>query len=90
MDNKLMQIARLFAENEQAKALLQDAKSKEEAIAILAQFGVIVTPEEFAQIGQEVLSDELSEDVLELVAGGSWSGFWNGVKDFFRGFLDAW
>ena len=90
MESKLAQIAQLFAENEQAEALLKSAKTKEEAVAILAQFGVDVTVEEFTQIGKEVLSDELSEDVLELVAGGSWSGFWNGVKDFFKGFADAW
>ena len=89
MDSKLAQIARLFGENEQAEALLKSAKTKEEAVKLLGQFGVNVTVEEFVQIGKEVLSDELSEDVLELVAGGSWSGFWNGVKDFFRGFLDA-
>ena len=89
MDNKLVQIARLFAENEQAEALLKGAKTKEEAIAIFAQFGVNMTLEEFIQIGHEVLNDELSEDVLELVAGGSWASFWGGVKDFFHGFLDA-
>ena len=88
MDNKLVQIARLF-ENEEAEKLLKSAKTKEEAVAILAQFGVNVTVEEFVQIGKEVISDELSEDVLELVAGGSWRGFWNGVKDFFWGLYES-
>lgn len=89
MESKLVQIARLFGENKDAEALLKDAKTKEEAVKLLAQFGVNITVEEFVQIGKEVLSDELSEDVLELVAGGSWAGFWGGVKDFFWGVLDA-
>lgn len=89
MDNKLIQVARVFAENEQAEALLKSAKTKEEAVAILAQFGVNVTVDEFVQIGTEVISDELSEDVLELVAGGSWKGFWQGFVDFWHGLLDS-
>lgn len=85
MADKLTQVARLFAENEQAEALLKDAKTKEDALSILSRFGINITPEELTRIGQEVLSDELSEDMLELVAGGgvNWSRVWRNVRDFF-------
>ena len=86
---KLEQIVRLFAENASAEETLKAAKSKEEAIALLAQFGIEVTEEEFNSIGKQVLSDELPEEMLEFVAGGSWKGFMKGVRDFFKGFLEA-
>ena len=54
MDSKLAQIARLFGENEQAEALLKSAKTKEEAVKLLGQFGVNVTVEEFVQIAKRL------------------------------------
>lgn len=89
MVDKISAIVKLFSENEQAEAALKAAKTKEEAVAILGQYGIEVTVEEFVQIGKEITSDELSEELLMLVSGGSWKGFWHGVKDFFQGFLDA-
>ena len=90
MDSKLMEIMKLFSENEQAESLLKQAKTKEEAVALLNELGVSITVEEFVQIGKEIMSDELSEDMLTLVAGGGfWGSVWKGVKDFFHGFLDA-
>lgn len=86
---KLEQIVRLFAENEDAEKVLKEAKTKEEAISLLGQFGIDVTVDEFDEIGRQILSEELPEELLEFVAGGSWKGFWKGVGDFFRGFLDA-
>ena len=89
MENKINQIVQLFAENDQAEAALSQAKTVDEAVALLVQYGVDITVEEFVKIGKEITSDELSEEMLMLVAGGSWKGFWKGVKDFFQGFLDA-
>lgn len=89
MNNKITQIMQLFAENDQAETILKEAKTKEEAVELLKQLGVDITVDEFVQIGKEITSDELSEDMLSLVSGGSWRGFWKGVRDFFQGFMDA-
>ena len=91
MNNKLEQIVQLFADNENAEAQLKQAKTVEDAVAILAQYGIDLTVDEFKEIGREVTNDELSEDMLEFVSGGKgfWSKAWRGVKDFFHGFLDA-
>lgn len=89
MQEKITQIVQLFAENEKAEAELKKAKTVDDAVALLAQYGVEMTVEEFIKIGKEITSDELSEEMLMLVAGGSWKGFWRGVRDFFQGFLDA-
>ena len=90
MFDKVSQFVQLFAENEDAAKALNSAKTKEEAVSILGQYGVDITVEEFVRIGKEITSDELSEDMLMLVSGGGWWGsFWGGVKDFFQGFLDA-
>ena len=90
MVEKISQIMRLFEENEQAKEALKSAATKEDAVVILAQYGVEITVEEFTQIGKEITSDELSEEMLMLVSGGGvLKNAWNAVKDFFHGFLDA-
>lgn len=89
MVEKISQIGRLFSENERAAEALRNTKTKEEAVAILGQYGIDITVEEFIEIAKEINSDELSEEMLMLVSGGSWSGFWRGVRDFFQGFLDA-
>lgn len=89
MNDKLSQIIRLFSENEEAETTLRNAKTVTEAVSLLNELGVEITEEEFIQIGKEITSDELSEEMLLLVAGGGWKGFWKGVKDFFQGFLDA-
>jgi len=86
---KLDQIVQLFAENPEAQEALNGAKTKEEAVAMLCQYGVDITVEEFVEIGKKITSDELTEDMLEYVAGGSWASFWRGVRDFFKGFADA-
>jgi len=89
MESKLMQIVQVFSDNENAEETLRGAKTPEEAVALLGQFGVDISVDEFIQIAKEVSGEELSEDMLTLVAGGSWKGFWKGVKDFFKGFADA-
>lgn len=89
MDEKISQIVRLFSENENATEALKNTKTKEEAVAVLGQFGVEITVGEFIEIAKEINNDEISEEMLMLVSGGSWSGFWRGVRDFFQGFLDA-
>lgn len=91
MVEKISSIVQLFAENEQAEAALKEAKSVAEAVALLAQYGIEMTEEEFVATGKEITSDELSEEMLMLVAGGGkgWNKFWGGVRDFFQGFLDA-
>jgi len=89
MKDKLEQIGKLFAENENAEATLKSAKTVEEAVALLKELGVDITVEEFKELGKEITSDELSEDMLAMVSGGSWKGFWRGVRDFFQGFLDS-
>lgn len=90
MFEKVNQIARLFEENKEAEAALKNAKTVDEAVAILGQYGINVTAEEFVQIGKELTSDELSEEMLALVSGGGWGRkVWGAVKDFFHGFLDA-
>lgn len=91
MMNKITAIVNLFAENEQAEAALKNAKSMEEAVALLAQYGIEMTEEEFLEAAREMSADELSEDMLLMVAGGAsgWQKFWRGVRDFFQGFLDA-
>ena len=89
MFEKISQIGKLFSENEAAMEALKNAETKEEAGDILGRYGIEITVEEFIEIAKEINSDELSEEMLMLVSGGSWSGFWKGVKDFFQGFLDA-
>lgn len=46
------------------------AKSDEEVIQIFADAGIAVTPEQMAAFAKEA-SDELSEESLDLVGGGS-------------------
>lgn len=90
MFEKVNQIAQLFEENKEAEAALKNAATKEDAVSILNQYGVVITLDEFIQIGKEITNDELSEEMLSLVTGGGWlSKAWNAVKDFFHGFLDA-
>ena len=90
MFEKTSQIARLFEENKEAAEALKNANTKEEAVALLCRYGVDITVEEFVQIGREVTSDELSEEMLMLVSGGGWLGkAWNTVTAIFHGFLDA-
>ena len=91
MNNKFEMIMKLFSENEKAGEILKEAKSVEEAVDLLAQMGVEITVEEFKEMGKQLESDELSEDMLEFVAGGKGAGkkVWKAVKDFFHGFFDA-
>ena len=89
MKERIAKIGQLFLDNEQAKEALKEAKTPEEAVEVFKQYGIEMTKEEFIEIGKGITSDELSEEMLVLVAGGSWKGFWRGVKDFFQGFLDA-
>ena len=93
MYEKLNKILQLFADHQEAEEMLKTAKTQEEAVNILGRFGVEITVEEFVQLAKEVTSDELSEEMLLMVAGGGfkegWNKFWGGVRDFFQGFLDA-
>ena len=89
MTEKISKIVQLFAENPEAEKALKAATTIEDAVALLCQYGVETTVEEFKQMGREITSDELSEELLMMVSGGSWKGFWIGVRDFFQGFLDA-
>lgn len=89
MIEKIKQIAELFDNNKEAETTLKSASTKEEAVDILNRYGIEITVEEFVQIGKEITSDELSEEMLNLVSGGGWRDVWNGIVDFFHGFLDA-
>jgi len=89
MVDKIEQIGRLLEENDEVASLLKASKSIDDAVEILKKQGIEVTKEEFIQMGKMITSEELSEDMLEMVSGGSWKGFWKGVKSFFQGFLDA-
>lgn len=89
MIDNVQKIAQLLETNAEAEAALKKAATVDEAVATLCHYGVDITAEEFVQIGREVTSGELSEDMLMMVSGGSWKGFWSGLRDFFQGFLDA-
>lgn len=90
MSDTITLITKLFAENSEAAAALKAAQTKEEAVELFKGYGINITVEEFIEIGKEITSDELSEEMLLLVSGGGWlRNAWNGVRDFFHGFLDA-
>lgn len=90
MFEKMNQIVKLFDENSEAEAALKSAQTKEDAVALLNRYGVEISVEEFVEMGKEVASNELSEEMLMLVAGGGWARkAWGAFKDFFQGFLDA-
>lgn len=94
MENKIIQIGRLFADSEQAATLLNSANTVNEVVDILGQYGVELTEDEFIQIGKEIVNNELSEEMLDMVVGGgkfaaACAKAWQAVKDFVRGFLDA-
>ena len=65
-------------------------KSAEEAISFLSDLGVTITKEELQEFHKMLKeeNDELSEEQLMFVAGGSWSSWWKRFKSVVRGIFD--
>ena len=84
---KFAAIAHLVEHNPEAKEALTGLSSVDEAIAVLNQYGVEITAEEFAAYVQAMHSDEIPEELLEFVAGGG--KFWDWMQGFWDGFYDS-
>lgn len=80
-------IVKLLETNLDAKEALTGLTSISEAVAILNQYGVQVTEEEFVEYVKVMHADEIPEELLEYVVGGG--KFWDFVQGFFDGFYDA-
>lgn len=80
-------IVKLLETNSEAKEALTGLTSISEAVAILAQYGVQITEEEFAEYVKAMHSEEIPEELLEYVAGGG--KFWDFVQGFWDGFYDS-
>lgn len=90
MNKKMTDIFALFESNEDAVKDLQGAKTADEVSDILKRYGLEVSSEEFLGLAKELTSDEMSEDMLDLVAGGGfWKSAYKAVRDFCAGFLAA-
>ena len=83
---KFKAIVELIESNPAAKEALIGLTSVEEAVAVLNQYGVQVTAEEFAAYVNAMHSDEIPAELLEYVAGGSFRGW---LQGFFDGFYDS-
>ena len=84
---KFVAIANLAESNPEAKNALTGLTSIPEAVAILAQYGVQISEEEFAEYVQAMHADEIPEELLEYVAGGG--KFWSWMQGFWDGFYDS-
>ncbi len=91
---KIKAIRELMDNNEEAAKQLTEAKTADKINPILAEYGIEMTQDDFAELKQMLEQEELPEDMLELVSGGSfkdwlWGWFdglmdgWNETKDFF-------
>lgn len=80
-------IVKLLETNPDAKEALTGLTSVSEAVAILNQYGVQITEEEFVEYVKAMHADEIPEALLEFVVGGG--KFWDFVQGFFDGFYDA-
>ena len=67
--------------------------SKETAICILAENGLVFSSEEFEEIGKFISEEntELDENSLDNISGGamSWDRYWEGLKNTLKGFWDG-
>ena len=83
---KLAEIMKDEAANEK----LENANGIEEVAAILNEYGVEVTAAELQEIVTKASGEELTEENLDMVAGGGWlSKAWGHVKSALNGFLDG-
>lgn len=80
-------IVKLIETNAEAKEALTGLTSVEEAVAILNQYNVQITAEEFAEYVKVMHSEEIPEELLEFVAGGG--KFWDWMQGFWDGFYDS-
>lgn len=74
---------------------ISNSESLSDFVAILSEYGVDASEEDFMKFAEDFKSGELSDEMLELVAGGGkfkdfWWGFcdglcdgWNSTKKFF-------
>lgn len=77
-------------QNEAANERLENANGIEEIAAILKEYGVEVTAEELQEIVVKSSAGELTEDALDMVAGGNWlKKAWGHIKSAFNGLLDG-
>lgn len=84
---KFEAIIKLLETNPEAKDALSGLTSIPEAVAILSQYGVQITEEEFVEYVKAMHSDEIPEELLQFVVGGG--KFWDFIQGFFDGFYDA-
>ena len=95
--DKIKEIEALLNSNDEAAEKIAGSESLDDVVAILAEYGIETTNEEFVEFAKQFSNGELSEDILELVAGGGkvrdfiWgvcdgiNDGWNNTKKFFCG-----
>lgn len=77
-------------QDEVANGKLENANGIEEIVAILNEYDVEVTVEELQQIVVNSTAGELTEEALEMVAGGNWlKKAWGHIKSALNGLLDG-
>ena len=65
-------LARLFAEDEEFRTAIMGATSADDAVRIVGEHGIVLTPEDFSAPA----GGELSESELDLAAGGVLDQIW--------------
>lgn len=77
-------------QDEVANEKMENANGIEEIVAILNTYGVEVTEEELQQILASSTVGELTEESLDMVAGGGWmKKAWGHIKSALNGLLDG-
>ena len=87
---KAKKIAEIFA-NPEAEEKLSNAGSIENMVIIFAEYGVELTTDDLNQMLGTDNDGELSEELLEDVAGGkvNWKRVWGKIKSAANDFLDG-
>ena len=76
--------------DEAANEKLEQAAGIEEVAAILNEYGVELTAEELQEIVAKASGEELTEENLDMVAGGGWlKKTWGHIKSALNGLLDG-
>lgn len=87
MNEKLMELLEVLKENEELQAKVKNAKNIDEVYAVTTQYVDGYTVKELEEglkfIKVQISSDELSDEDLEMVAGGSKEGSRKKVQDLY-------
>ena len=79
---KMKEIQALMANDEDAAEKLTNSKSREETVKVLSEYNIKLDDNDINELKQMLSSDEIPDELLELVAGG-------GFRDWFWGFCDG-